>query len=80
MKTKRCCVIAVLLLAIVLGGCASKSSIRTLAHETFPEAVEIIGADDDNTLWLVGTEAEILLCKYDKYNSGGVIVMARMER
>jgi len=61
---KRCVVIAVLLLAIVLGGCAPQSSIRVFVRGVFPDAIEILAVDGHSTLWLVRMESEVLLYEY----------------
>jgi len=81
MKTKRCVVIAVLLLAIVLGGCAPQSSIRLVVRDRFPDAIEILAVDGHSTLWLVRMESEVLLFEYRRgemsnYDSD---IRARME-
>ena len=70
-----------LLIALLIVGCASQMSIRSLVVDEYPEADQILSVDGNATLWLVRTEEHVLLLRYAR---GGRIneinVIAQMSR
>jgi len=84
MKLKRFSAVVVLaLVAIMLVSCMGQRAIREGINTVFPNADGILGVDENNELWMVQTEAEVLLVKYIRGSYGEMEnsfkILARME-